>query len=742
MRKKLKAVFAFLLALVLTVPMNFTSVLADDGANDAAVAEEPAVAKAFLMFASSDWGTSKWAADDTDVVINEAGTYTVSYTSEAGFDGFAFAALGIENGETLFPGATIKIQSIKINGSEIEVSKGYTSSDDGIVTRMNLYNEWVTDIPADARSYDGVISDSTPFCIANDIKGIKSIEITFDYYIPTAYIMFADSNWSTQYWYDGNEYAGVHPENVAITGPGQYTVKMTTDSTFDSFAFLALGISYGDIAFPAGCIELNSVKINGVEQETKLGYTSSDDGITTRMNIYNEWVSSVPEDARGYGDITEASAQIIGKDHAGTNEIEITFTYHIPYAYLMYSVGGWAASYWGNYANDVQVDGEGKYTVSFDFGEGVTYDNFDFLAIGIQDAEKIFPGYTIKIESVKLNGENYELTGKPYTSSDDGITTRMNLYNEWVSFIPKDARSYDGVVDDCTWISIPKETTGINKMEVTFTYVAAEKEYVEEVDTFDYEGAMKQTYNAYMAVQTSPNYVFRNEWFETSYGKNAEGDYFSHLTGWDADNNATNNGGVFTDTVINGDGTYSVRLDLAEGDAGFANQESYNFIKVATDIPYKLYEKGYINITDVKTSFDGGKGREFTYINSTTDGTTKTDYLELTILNTYDSEVGSEAIPYVMATKSIVITFTVTGFGTTAEPTPEPTATPAPTEAPAATATPVPTEAPIATATPAPTEAPATSSSSNAGSVVVIVIVALAIAAACVYFFVIKKNKK
>ena len=37
------------------------------------------------------------------------------------------------------------------------------------------------------------------------------------------------------------------------------------------------------------------------------------------------------------------------------------------------------------------------------------------------------------IKSVKINGEEVALSGATYTSSDDGATTRVNLYNEWVN---------------------------------------------------------------------------------------------------------------------------------------------------------------------------------------------------------------------------------------------------------------------------------------------------------------------
>ena len=68
------------------------------------------------------------------------------------------------------------------------------------------------------------------------------------------------------------------------------------------------------------------------------------------------------------------------------------------------------------------------------------------MAVMIKDGEDKFPGAVITVNSVKVDGKELTLDGKPYTSSDDGHETRANLYNQWVSkdSIPKDARSADG----------------------------------------------------------------------------------------------------------------------------------------------------------------------------------------------------------------------------------------------------------------------------------------------------------
>ena len=60
----------------------------------------------------------------------------------------------------------------------------YTTSDDGKCTRVNLFNEWVTAIPADARVlYGPPIGASATVINRNDeiISHIETISVTFLY---------------------------------------------------------------------------------------------------------------------------------------------------------------------------------------------------------------------------------------------------------------------------------------------------------------------------------------------------------------------------------------------------------------------------------------------------------------------------------------------------------------------------------------------------------------------------------
>ena len=150
---------------------------------------------AWIMYASSDYGVSYSVGDSYDPTscttgvkaqnaqITGEGTYTVSLDfSDCGMaKGVSFSALGISNGEQLFPGYTYTIDEILINGEAYEMTgKGYTCSDDGKCTRVNLYNGWVNTVPDDARTADGDMTDCSPQILQlTDGKRVKTISVTF-----------------------------------------------------------------------------------------------------------------------------------------------------------------------------------------------------------------------------------------------------------------------------------------------------------------------------------------------------------------------------------------------------------------------------------------------------------------------------------------------------------------------------------------------------------------------------------
>ena len=147
----------------------------------------------------------------------------------------------------------------------------------------------------------------------------------------TAYLNLNKADWS--------EYEAEWT-NAEITGDGTYTVSVKMAEPTDLGQFNALEILNGETKFGTTYIvTVDSIKLNGVEVKTAEGFTCSADGagVTTRVNIYNEWNS--PDDSAtnpngdldqrvADGDVMSKSARMVGSmdDLAGTETLEVTFT--------------------------------------------------------------------------------------------------------------------------------------------------------------------------------------------------------------------------------------------------------------------------------------------------------------------------------------------------------------------------------------------------------------------------------
>ena len=122
-----------------------------------------------------------------DVEIAGAGTYTISLDFSGTSEGFAnsilFSAIGISNGELLFPGYFITIKDIKINGTSYQMTATpFTTTDDRRCTRVNLYNALLSSIPVEARMPNGDLTNVSPKIIDKKTLGeVITISVTFDY---------------------------------------------------------------------------------------------------------------------------------------------------------------------------------------------------------------------------------------------------------------------------------------------------------------------------------------------------------------------------------------------------------------------------------------------------------------------------------------------------------------------------------------------------------------------------------
>ncbi|MGN0241993.1 MAG: glycoside hydrolase family 5 protein [Candidatus Weimeria sp.] len=158
------------------------------------------------------------------------------------------------------------------------------------------------------------------------------------------------------------------------------------------------------------------------------------------------------------------------------------------HAWIMWASGDWSINYSvgdkydpqeidGVKASDAVIDGEGTYTVSLDFSGRKDGSSFPaFAALGISNGELNYPGYVISIKEIKINGQPYKYSAVPYTTSDDGTCTRVNIYNEWVSQINTDTARFADEPSDASAVSAKllsktdESLQRIDKIEITFSY--------------------------------------------------------------------------------------------------------------------------------------------------------------------------------------------------------------------------------------------------------------------------------
>ncbi len=172
-------------------------------------------------------------------------------------------------------------------------------------------------------------------------------------------------------------------------------------------------------------------------------------------------------------------------------------------AYLSIVDGQWWLQYWGSDmdyltydAGVVEITGDGTYTVSVTCDtDAIRYDTTgdangeliangsEFMAVQIMDGADMFPDAVITIDSVTVDGTDMELTASSYTNAEeaavDDVThnnIRANVYNAYVSDLPDDAKSTEGLLSDLADSSAYSSTIIDNSaigdwttIEVTFT---------------------------------------------------------------------------------------------------------------------------------------------------------------------------------------------------------------------------------------------------------------------------------
>lgn len=338
---------------------------------------------------------------------------------------------------------------------------------------------------------------------------VKAAQDIDSYADGTAYLSINNTDWS--------DYEATYT-TAEITGDGTYTVSMEAAEAQNLAQFNALQVKNGEkVMGNKSIITVDEIKLNG-EAITLQGYsyTCSADGagIDTRVNLYNEWnkptddSGAIAKDTRCEQDAAGATAMLWTADQlTGVKSVEVTFTVshfgehedepvvkekvaqELPAegttSYITFMDGSYTNQWWddGNEyptvtMNQATVTGEGEYTVSCEIKatEEAPAKGFSFIDVEIKDGELYFPYGYMNIKSVKINGEEVALTGKTYTSSDNGIATRTNLYNDWVNVEDK---TFGGRTADGSSDVTPKAVdvsafadVDITSIEVTYELIA------------------------------------------------------------------------------------------------------------------------------------------------------------------------------------------------------------------------------------------------------------------------------
>lgn len=190
---------------------------------------------------------------------------------------------------------------------------------------------------------------------------------------------------------------------------------------------------------------------------------SSESSVAEETSAVEESSEESSEDAANAGGESSVAGQLVSNE-----EFEDAMVAESGDAYLAIVDGEWYVQYWGSDedlltydAGVVPITGDGEYTVSVKGDTaGLLYDvtgdvngeytpsGMSFMAVMVKDGTTLFPNMAIEITSIKMNGTEIPMTAKNYTSSDDAVEMRANIYNEWVTELPEDAHDANGAVTD------------------------------------------------------------------------------------------------------------------------------------------------------------------------------------------------------------------------------------------------------------------------------------------------------
>ena len=191
---------------------------------------------------------------------------------------------------------------------------------------------------------------------------------------------------------------------------------------------------------------------------------------------------------------TDAPAAETAAPDGNTSEFEQPVVAESGDAFLAVTDGQWYVQYWGN-ADDIltydagvaHINGDGDYSVSVNVAtKGAQFDvtgnpdgdykcgGLTFACIKVVDGTTLYPNMSIDIKEIRVDGNPITLAAKNYTSSDDNVEMRANIFNNYISSFPSDAHKADGPVtgefgEYSSMIVNPEDFKEWSKIEVDFS---------------------------------------------------------------------------------------------------------------------------------------------------------------------------------------------------------------------------------------------------------------------------------
>lgn len=199
-------------------------------------------------------------------------------------------------------------------------------------------------------------------------------------------------------------------------------------------------------------------------------------------------------------------------------------------------------------------------------------------------------------------------------------------------------------------------------------FAADEKGTVPAPGEFDANGE----YVAQMYVQMDGSWVFRNKWNDKDYGTAMGYQYAGQLSQVEG-SNAVPYDGTFTDVKLQGNGTYTLKLEnpnfVKDVNGTKTEPKKFNMIGISTNIPASAQDT--VKITDATLKINDSSMYTYTWKEALVDEEDE-DYMLIPLLNVYNKkgdydavneQLGGDDNTFMGEVTSIEITFTVSGFG-------------------------------------------------------------------------------